>query len=447
MRAAILRVRELFAANQNLADVAKTFVVRVLAAGLAFGVQVFLARSLAMGEYGIYVTFWTWMMVINLVAVFGFSESSLRFLPRYIQRKQHHWAMGFLKTGYLFTVFGALFLGVFGLVLLWVLKDLVAPSHLIPLMIVAIGLPIMALELYLEGVSRAFGWYMLTTIPGYVVRPLFLAIGVFAILQLGITPDAAMVLALVIIVTIGIVLFQSAIIWFRIKKLFGRMQKASTKKLWVKSSLPLMLVAGVDEMYVWSDILILSFLVSAPEVAIYFAAQRSLSLASFIQYAFMMVSARQFSLANAMRDRAELQRRVSSATKWTFWMSVPAVLAILVVGYPLLAMFGAGFTSGYIVMFVLGAGLIVKASVGQATDLLVIMGHQRTNFWVSATGLVFNIVLSVILVPGYGIIGAAIATSITHVLRAVAMTILVKKLTGLWVLIDAVPPFKPSFKS
>ncbi len=276
MRAAILRVRELFAANQNLADVAKTFVVRVLAAGLAFGVQVFLARSLAMGEYGIYVTFWTWMMVINLVAVFGFSESSLRFLPRYIQRKQHHWAMGFLKTGYLFTVFGALFLGVFGLVLLWVLKDLVAPSHLIPLMIVAIGLPIMALELYLEGVSRAFGWYMLTTIPGYVVRPLFLAIGVFAILQLGITPDAAMVLALVIIVTIGIVLFQSAIIWFRIKKLFGRMQKASTKKLWVKSSLPLMLVAGVDEMYVWSDILILSFLVSAPEVAIYFAAQRSL---------------------------------------------------------------------------------------------------------------------------------------------------------------------------
>ncbi len=441
---ALNRVVELLATQKHLADAARTFVVRVLAAGLAFGVQVFLARALALEEYGAYVTLWTWLLVVSLIAVFGFSESVLRFLPRYTERAQHHWALGFLRTGFLFTLFGSAALGAIGLVLLWIFSDAVSPVFFLPLLILAIGLPVMALELYFEGVSRSFGWYMLTIVPGFVARPLFLALGVLLALLIGLTPDAATVMGLVIAVTAAIVLFQALVVRRRVRKLFGAAKPAPARKVWVKSSLPLMLVAGIDELYVWSDILILGFLVSAPEVAVYFAAQRSMSLASFIQYAFMMVSAREFSLANAMRDRDELQRRISSATRWTFWMSVPAVLAIILIGYPLLAMFGPQFTSGFTVMVVLGAGLILRASVGQATDLLVVMGHQKANFWISGGGLVFNIVLSVLFVPALGILGAALATTITFGLRAIVMTLAVRKLTGLWVLIDTVPPFRTS---
>ena len=438
----IHQIIDLFATNRNLIDVAKTFIVRVLAAVLAFGVQVFLAQSLAIDEYGIYVLIWTWLMVINLFAVFGFSESSLRFIPRYVLRKQHHWARGFIKTGFLFSILGATLVGFLGLIIIWFFYDTIPPSYSVPLIILGLALPIMAQELYLEGISRAFGWYMLTTVPGYIVRPLFIAVGVFGVMQFGFVPNAATVLALVVITTAGIVIFQAFVIRARIKKQFGDIKTSKIKKFWVTSSLPLVFIAGIDELYLWSDIIILGFLMSAPDVAIYFAAQRSMSIASFIQYAFMMVSAREFSLANAMRNKSELQRRISSTSSWTFWLTVPAVLIMLLVGYPLLSMFGSQFVSGYSVMLVLGVGFIVRASVGQATDLLVVMGHQNANLWVSLGGIIFNIIFSLLLVPNFGIAGVAMATTITFVLRSIAMTIIVKKLTGLWVLTSITPPLK-----
>ncbi len=430
------RVTELLQTRKNLADAATALVVRIMAAVLAYGVQVFLARSLALDDYGVYVTLWTWLIIANHMATFGFSESSLRFIPRYCERKQHHWALGFIKTGYLFSTIGAATVGIAGLAALWMFGDLLPSKYLMPIMVLAIGLPVMALELYLEGVSRAFGWYLLTIIPGYVLRPTLIALGILIAFGLGYTPDAAMVLGVAVLVTIAIVIAQSLIIRSRLKKMFGNLEGGRPRKLWVTSSLPLILATSVDELYIWSDIIILAFMVPSPEVAVYFAAQRSMSLASFIQYAFMLVSVREFSLANAMRDKKELQRRITSATRWTFWLTIPAVAITFAIGYPLLYLFGPEFVAGYSIMGVLGLGFIIRASVGQASDLLIVMGHQIANLAVSAGGLIFNIVFSIFLIPEYGIMGAAIATTITFALRAIVLTILCKKLTGLWVLTD-----------
>lgn len=437
------RITGLLRSRKNLADAATALVVRVLAAVLAYGVQVFLARVLALEEYGVYVTLWTWLIIANHVAVFGFSESALRFVPRYCERNQHSWALGFLKTGFWFSTLGATFVGLAGFAGLWLFGDAVSSAYLVPLMVLAIGLPIMALELYFEGVSRAFGWYLLTIIPSYVIRPLLIAVGVLGAYWGGYTPDAAMVLGIAVAITVFIVIAQAYIIRRRLLAMFGNIQSSPIKKFWVTSSLPLLLSTGVDELYIWSDILILAFMVPAPEVAIYFAAQRSMSLASFIQYAFMLVSVREFSLANAMRNRNELQRRISTATRWTFWLTVPAVLITLAAGYPLLAMFGEEFVAGFSIMGVLGIGFLIRASVGQASDLLIVLGHQYANMAVSVGGLIFNIVLSVLLIPHFGIMGAAMATTTTFAIRTVVLTIVVKRLTGLWVLTD-IPNAMPS---
>jgi O-antigen/teichoic acid export membrane protein len=137
-----------------------------------------------------------------------------------------------------------------------------------------------------------------------------------------------------------------------------------------------------------------------------------------------------------MRDKKELQNRITSATRWTFWMTVPAVCLTFAAGYPLLYLFGPEFVSGITIMAVLGLGLIARSSVGQASELLIVLGHQYANLAVSSGGLAFNIVFSIYLIPIYGILGAAIATSITFTLRAMALTIITKKLTGLWVFTD-----------
>ena len=419
--------------QQDLADAAAAFGVRVLAAFLAYGVQVLLARTLDLGEYGIYVTLWTWLIVVNHMAAFGFSESSLRFLPRYTHRQRNDWARGYLQTGYFVVIVGAGLVAALGLLLLWFGAGNIPTEWLFPLIVVCIGLPFTSLEVYLEGVSRSFGWYMLTIVPAYILRPLLLAVGVVIAIVMGYAPDATMVLAFAIIATAGIVAGQALLIRFRVNRLFPDARSAGPRKLWIFASLPLVLTLAVDEIFMWSDILILGFMVSPEQVSIYFAAQRSMSLAAFVQFAFMMVMVRDFSIANTRRDRDELQRRVTRASTWTFWLTVPSVALTLAAGYPLLWMFGPDFVSGYGVMAVLGLGFVLRATVGQAQDLLIVLGHQRANVAISGGCIILNIGLSILLIPGLGIMGAAIATTITQAVRAVAFTVVTKMLTDLWV--------------
>lgn len=437
------KLTEMLKSRQHLADAATTFVVRVAAAVLAYGVQVFLARMMNLEEYGTYAALWTWLIIANHLAVFGFSESALRFLPRYMARNQHQWAIGFLKTGFITTLIASAATGIVGLILIANLGTLLPSVYFWPIVILCVGLPVMAMELYLEGVSRSLGWYLLTIVPAYVVRPLLIGAGVFALVLNGYEVDASAVLAIAVVITTGIIITQILIMRGRIKKQMGEIPAAKTQKLWVKSSLPLVFSTSVDELYIWSDILILSIMVTGPEIAVYFAAQRSMSLASFVQYAFMLVTSRQFSLANALHDREGLQKQITSASRWTFWLTVPAVGLTLLAGYPLLWLFGEAFLSGLSIMGILGMGFLFRASVGQAQDLLIVLGHQKANLYISSLGLLFNVVLSIFLVPSLGIMGAALATTITFALRSAILVWATWRLCGLWVLTD-IPDAMPA---
>lgn len=427
--------------RRNLLDALSTFTVRVLAAFLAFGVQVFLARTLDLGDYGIYVTLWTWLIIVNHLGVLGFSESAIRFIPRYVQQGRIQWAKGFLHAGYKCVLVGAIAMSGIAYLMLPLWEQWIPQAYHLPIMVLILGLPFTCLELYLEGVSRSFGWYLLTTIPGYIIRPLVLAGGVMVYYAMGHQPDAATVLTFAVGVTAMITIVQATIIRARLQKMFGDVKAAPIKKIWLLASLPLVLTLGVDEILHWSDILILGFLVSAEEVSIYFAAQRAMSLAAFVQYAFMLVSVRDFSLANATRDHVQLQATITNATRWTFWLTVPAVLITLVFGYPLLYIFGPSFVAGYPIMLVLGIGFVIRASVGQARDLMIVLGHQKASVYIAVFGIMLNIILSVLMVPVFGILGAAIATSITMAFQAVSLTIAAKKLANLWVVTD-IPDFQ-----
>ena len=51
---------------------------------------------------------------------------------------------------------------------------------------------------------------------------------------------------------------------------------------------------GIEEFFISSDVLLLGFLGTPDETAMYFAAVRSMALVNFVFYAFMIVSPRKF---------------------------------------------------------------------------------------------------------------------------------------------------------
>jgi O-antigen/teichoic acid export membrane protein len=414
-----------------LGNASIAFLIRVVGAGVAFALQVILARCMSLTDYGLYVAFWTWLFVAAQMATLGFNDSCLRFLPRYLTRGRFDDAHAFLAIGYRVVVGSSLAITGFGLAILWAVQSASgAPWLLVSLFLC--GIPFLAFEFYLEGLARSFGWFVLSAAPAYILRPIVLAFAAIAVMVAGYHLNAAYALGAAVAVTGLMTIGQATILRRRIRHQVGLPVGSGVairkkRRLWLAATLPLTLVYGVEEIYLVSDVLLLSLLAEPSEVGIYFAAVRLMMLAGYVYYAFMLISSREFSLARANRDHADLQFRVRKATAWTFWLTVPTVLVMLALGHPLLAMFGSDYESGYGALAVLGLGLVARASVGQAGDLLVVLGHQRANLFAAVTSLVLNAVLVVALVPFLGILGAAIGTACSHAVRAAMLAYLARR--------------------
>ena len=62
-------------------------------------------------------------------------------------------------------------------------------------------------------------------------------------------------------------------------------------------------------------------------------------------------------------------------------------------------------------MFVLAIGILARASVGPGERFLNMLGEQKACALVAAFALAVNLALCLLLIPSYGIMGAALATS------------------------------------
>jgi O-antigen/teichoic acid export membrane protein len=82
-------------------------------------------------------------------------------------------------------------------------------------------------------------------------------------------------------------------------------------------------------------------------------------------------------------------------------------------------------------MFVLAVGLLARASVGPVERLLNMLGEQRACALVYAGAFAFNAVACVILIPRFGVIGAAVATATALAAESVLLFWVTKRRLGI----------------
>jgi len=430
--------------RSHLLDAAIAFALRVASAGLVFVLQVFLARTMDLGDYGSYVTAWTWLVMLGAFVPLGFAESAVRFVPRYRARGRHGSAAAFWRFGLRVVLLVSLLIAG-AAVIVAAGGGLIDSRAGLMVLLVAAGLPFLAVQNFLEGMSRAHGWYRLTSVPIYVIRPLLIMAGcgglAWAGVSLSLVNVGAVVVGAMALVSLG--LFAAVVRALRSQTLpAGTNDVTGSRRVWLKASLPLMLVSGMEDLLIYSDVLVLGAMLEPEQVSIYFAAARALALANFVYYAFYFVSARGFSISNALADRDRLQQAVWATTRATFWFTALAVAATLAAGPWLLAAFGKGFAGGYGVMCILGAGLLARGLAGQSAELLITTGRQREILIAGMTALLFNVGLSVLLIPRYGIEGAAAATAAAMVVRSVMQCMAVRRSLNLSVVALGLPSLR-----
>ena len=405
------------------------FIIQAGGTGLKYLTQVLLARWMGASEYGVYAYALTWANLLSVFATLGFTTGVLRFVPEYLARKDWAHLHGFIRRVRQLVFLAGLVLAAVGSLVLLLLRS---PRMDVYALLLGMGLiPWLALMSVQMEMVRGTRRIALAYTPPMLLQPV-LALGTafFVLRVLGALTGVATIGAfmLAVLAVLGV---QS---WGLIRAVPREVVLAPPhygSRKWLRVSFPLLLVAGSFIVLNQSDILMIGVFIGHEEAGIYTAASKTAALVSFMLVAVNAIVAPMIAEFHAKGDRVKLQEMVSAATRWMFWASLAAALGLVLFGRAVLNFFGQEFTAGYWALVILSSGQLVNASVGPVGYLMSLTGYQNISARVYGLSALVNVSLNALLIPIWGLLGAALATTVTMVLWNVWFCILVRRHLGI----------------
>lgn len=188
-------------------------------------------------------------------------------------------------------------------------------------------------------------------------------------------------------------------------------------------SLPLVLSGFMYQVLMSSDVFLLGYFTSSSSaIGIYQGVYPLGNLLFVVLVSFRYIVLPIFSETDGV-DEISHQNLYGSLTKWTFLFSVP--LALLFVGFPFTIIrltFGEQYVSGARVLQVLVIGLSSHFLLGPNAGVLKAIGRTREVMIFVSIAALSNILLNIVLIPAFGILGAAISTALAYPLQNALMS-------------------------
>jgi O-antigen/teichoic acid export membrane protein len=433
------RVKSLFTGDGDRSLARRTasnaFLIRVGGAALAYLSQVLLARFMGSFEFGIYIYVWTWVLLIGGLVDLGLASGAQRFIPKYTSEGALAHLRGFLFGSRWISFGAATALGLLGVACVRFAAPWIDDYTLVPLYLGCIALPIHGLLNTQDAIARSYNWINLALLPQYIVRQLLLIAFMVGGYLLGFKADAQTIVVLAALALWVAALGQMIVLSRRLREAVTPGPRTYEVRSWLATSMPIKLVESFYLVLTYMDVLILSQFRTPDDIAVYYAAGKTLSFVAFVYFSVSAASSHKFTEYHVAGERERLAEFIASSIKLTFWPSLAGTVLILASGWPLLWLFGPRFVEGYQLMFILAIGLLARASVGPGERLLNMLGEQTACTLVIATTFVFNIILCLLLIPPYGVTGAAISVSAAFVLESILLFIVTKRQVGFHIFI------------
>jgi O-antigen/teichoic acid export membrane protein len=406
------------------------FSIRIISAFIAFVSQVLMARWIGSFEYGIFVLVWTTVIILGNLSCLGFHTSVIRYLPEYREHGLLDELRGILFTSRVFVLVSSSLIAALGALGIWLFADSFESYYVVPFYLALTCLPMIALGDTLQGIARANSWAIAALSPTYLIRPVLILVLMGALVAGGMDADAKTAVLAAIVATYMTTLYQLVSTVSRVDQQVPSGPRRIKMREWFIVSLPIFLIESFFFLLTNADVLLVGVFMQPNEVAVYFATVKTLALVHFVYFSVKAGVAQRYAQFN-QGDRAKLAEFARETVSWTFWPSVAMALVVLALGKPMLHLFGPGFEAGFPLLFPLLLGVVARAAIGPAEALLTMSGNQNICAAVFGATLAVNISLSVLLIPLFGLWGAALATTISMLFEALVLMLTVRRRLGI----------------
>jgi O-antigen/teichoic acid export membrane protein len=399
-----------------------SLLVKVLGAGLEFLLHVLLARALGVTGYGIYVYVFTWISVLAMMAAFGLDTAAIRVVASYKAHSEWPLLRGFLATAFRIVLINSTIVALLVLLLVIYVVDGKAFVFTPTFQAAVFLLPLMALIRLRQGVLRGLKHVVRAELPDAMLRPVLIAVSLMGVYYFHsglVTAPAAMLCAL----GATMVAFLLGGFWL-LQLLPHSLRKAKSvhdTKGWISIAFPLLFIAGMQLVLSQTDVIMLGAMLDPQSAGIYAATARIAGFVTFGLMAINAIAAPMIAEYHSLSNRNELQRLLTLAARGAFIFMVGVGAVLVIAGKFVLALFGNEFTHAYTALLILLAGETINAIAGSVGFLMTMTGHHVHAAIIFAGSAILNVLLNALLIPLFGVEGAAIATALTTALWNIVM--------------------------
>ena len=380
---------------------------------LGFAVATMLVWLMGASGFGMYTYVFVLFATVSVVIQLGIPRLAVRETARALTLKDFPLMKAFWNWAGIAVLGFSLSVTALAFILVWFFGDPFPMDQKILIGLGALSVPLATLGALRGSILRGLGHVVLGQLPETGLRNLFFALGllIFLLVGLELSPAGAMGLNL----TATALAFAIGA-WFLLARIPPDLKTASAQSpipsaQWWKAATFMGVSVGMNQINNYADLLILQLYRPAEDLGIYRIIYQMSMFVGFGVQAVTLVFSPRFAGAHAKQDLAGLQHLVAISVRIGFALALPISLFLVIFGKPFLEwVYGAQFSAGYGPLMVLVAAQLSIAAFGSIGTLMNMTNHEALLTRILTVSALSNVALNFVLIPLYGLYGAAFAT-------------------------------------
>ncbi|MBK6731224.1 MAG: flippase [Bacteroidetes bacterium] len=393
---------------------ASGFFISIVGRNFGFAQQLVITNFYGAAAFGVFRVCFSLLSLIGIFGRFGVDMAISRFVAQYRKQGRYDLVNEIFQIGIKMVIPLALLLSV-GLFFTAPLisEHVYHKPYTLYIQVFAIGIFFFILSGIIEegirGLKKITAYSWINNVSTQAFSIAILLIGLL-FTSSDIIVNISYVIGLILTFILG------AYYWFKYIPYEKIKVKTISRKELLAVSLPMLSAKYLTTLYTWLGTLILAAYVADDSVGIFNGAARMSAFATMPLIAINNISGPKFAEAFGENDQKAINKTVRLSTRLIFWTCMPIMAAFFLFPKLIMGVYGSEFISqeAIFTFAVINLGQVVNFMTGPVTQLLNMTGRQLVTQRYAILTTITSIVLSVLLIPSMGMLGAAIATAIAR---------------------------------
>ncbi len=179
-------------------------------------------------------------------------------------------------------------------------------------------------------------------------------------------------------------------------------------------SLPVMFSSLINQVIVWSGLMMMGYYRNASEVGVYNVALPTATLLSIVPEGIITLLIPILCGLYIAKKTEEFAETLRTSIKWVYFLNLPILAIIIIFGDSLLRnVFGTAYNPAYPPLVILSTGYILFMCMNPVYETLKVIKKTKLIFLNSTISALLNLFINYLLIPEYGMIGGALSTIIS----------------------------------